>query len=74
VALVSSEPEKMTKLAKRHGVSATYSFDQLDACPKSDEVDAEYIGCPITCTRNFPSGLQRRELTSFVTKRIGRKS
>ena len=46
VALVSGEPKKLKALARRHRVSATYSYDDLDACLENPEVDAIYVALP----------------------------
>ncbi len=45
-ALVSSDPEKLKKLARKYCVAATYSYDQFDECLKSGEIDAVYIALP----------------------------
>lgn len=46
VALVSGEPKKLSTLARRYRVSATYSYEELDACLDNPEVDAVYIALP----------------------------
>ena len=46
VALVSNDANKLRALARRHHVSATYSYDDFDECLANDEVDAVYIALP----------------------------
>ena len=41
-ALVSSEPEKLTKLAKQYKVERTYSYDQYEEYLQ-DGIDAVYM-------------------------------
>lgn len=43
-ALVSNDPDKLTALAKKYGVTSTYSYAEYDACLA--EVDAVYIAVP----------------------------
>ena len=45
-ALVSSDPAKLKKLARKYGVERTYSYEQYADCLKSGEIDAVYIGLP----------------------------
>ncbi len=45
-ALVSSDPVKLKKLARRYRVEDTYSYEQYADCLKSGEIDAVYIGLP----------------------------
>ncbi|HXN41526.1 MAG TPA: Gfo/Idh/MocA family oxidoreductase, partial [Myxococcaceae bacterium] len=46
VALVSGEKKKLSRLARQYGVSATYSYDDFEACLANEEVDAVYIALP----------------------------
>ncbi len=52
-ALVSSDPEKLKKLARKYCVAATYSYDQFDQCLKSGEIDAVYIALPNNMHRAY---------------------
>src|ERR1043166_7804919 len=46
VALVSGNPVKRKKLAKKCGVEHTYSYEQYNDCLRSGLVDAVYIALP----------------------------
>ncbi|HKV48153.1 MAG TPA: Gfo/Idh/MocA family oxidoreductase [Candidatus Acidoferrales bacterium] len=52
-ALVSSDPEKLKKLARKYCVAATYSYEQFDQCLKSGEIDAVYIALPNNMHRAY---------------------
>jgi glucose-fructose oxidoreductase len=52
-ALVSDDPRKLKKLAKKYDIGATYSYDQYDACLSSGEVDAVYIALPNHLHRDY---------------------
>ena len=45
IALVSGDPVKREQLGKKYDVHHTYSYDQYDACLRS-EIDAVYIALP----------------------------
>jgi predicted dehydrogenase len=45
-ALVSGDPSKLKKTARKYGVEKTYSYEQYSDCLKSGEIDAIYIGLP----------------------------
>jgi glucose-fructose oxidoreductase len=45
-ALVSDDSEKLKQLARRYGVTLTYSYEQYDDCLRSGDVDAVYIALP----------------------------
>lgn len=45
-ALVSSDPEKLKKLARKYCVAATYSYEQFAECVRSGQIDAVYIALP----------------------------
>lgn len=45
-ALVSSDPAKLKKLARKYHVDATYSYEQFGNCLKSGKIDAVYIALP----------------------------
>ena len=52
-ALVSSDPGKLKKLARKYCVAATYSYEQFDQCLKSGEIDAIYIALPNNMHRAY---------------------
>jgi len=52
-ALVSGDAKKLKELAKKYGVSRTYSYEQYEECLNSGEVDAVYIGLPNTMHREY---------------------
>ena len=52
-ALVSGNQNKLRQLARRYGLSRTYTYDQYDACLESGEVDAVYIALPNDMHCNF---------------------
>jgi predicted dehydrogenase len=45
-ALVSSDPAKLKKIARKYGVEKTYSYEQYADCLGSGAIDAVYIGLP----------------------------
>jgi len=45
-ALVSDDPVKLKKLAKKYEVAQTYSYDQYEECLSSGQIDAVYIALP----------------------------
>lgn len=45
-ALISDDPVKMKKLARKYGVGKTYTYEQYQECLASKEVDAVYITLP----------------------------
>lgn len=45
-ALVSDDPDKLKKLAKRYGAKGTYGYDEYQDLLESGEVDAVYIALP----------------------------
>jgi predicted dehydrogenase len=51
-ALISSEPNKLTKLSEQYKVSKTYSYDQYEECLRSG-IDAVYIVLPNHLHREF---------------------
>src|SRR4051812_20118416 len=53
VALVSSDPLKLKKLGRKYGVTKLYSYDQLEECLNSGNVDAVYIALPNTMHREY---------------------
>lgn len=53
VALVSDDPEKLEKLGRRYKVKARFSYDQLEECLGSGEVDALYIALPNHLHREY---------------------
>jgi predicted dehydrogenase len=52
-ALVSDDPEKAAKLAKKYGVEKTYDYDGYNDCLKSGEIDAVYIALPNDLHKDF---------------------
>ena len=53
VALVSDDPEKLEKLARRYKVRARYSYNEYEDCLRSGEVDAVYIALPNHLHREY---------------------
>jgi predicted dehydrogenase len=49
-ALVSGDPAKLRAISKKYGITSTYSYEQYADSLASGEVEAVYIGLPITCT------------------------
>jgi predicted dehydrogenase len=45
-ALVSDDPEKLQKLARRYKVKGRFSYDQLEEGLRSEAIDAVYIALP----------------------------
>src|ERR1700716_840495 len=52
VALISEDPKKQSKLAKKYRVESVYSYDQYEEC-LSQGVDAVYIVLPNHLHREF---------------------
>jgi glucose-fructose oxidoreductase len=52
-ALVSDDPEKLEKLARRYKVKAQFSYDQFDQCLRSGVADAVYIALPNHLHREY---------------------
>src|SRR5882762_9405612 len=46
VALISDDPAKLGKLAKRYDVKHTFDYSEYDKCLASGTVDAVYIALP----------------------------
>jgi glucose-fructose oxidoreductase len=46
VALISDDPAKLAKLAKKYDVKHTYDYSEYDRCLAGGEVDAVYIALP----------------------------
>src|SRR4029453_19156224 len=44
--LVSGDPVKLRKLAKRYKVDLKFSYDEFEQCLRSGEIDAVYIALP----------------------------
>jgi predicted dehydrogenase len=52
-ALVSDDPAKLEKLAKKYHVELTYSYDNYEDCLRSGEIDAVYIALPNHLHRDY---------------------
>ena len=52
-ALVSGDPKKLKKLAKKYGVTNTYGYEQYDECLRSGLIDAVYIALPNDLHREY---------------------
>jgi len=52
-ALVSDDPIKRKKIAKKYNVERTFSYDQYDDCLNSGDIDAVYIALPNNLHREF---------------------
>jgi glucose-fructose oxidoreductase len=52
-AVVSDDPEKRRRLARRYGVERTYSYEEYAACLESGEIDAVYIALPNFLHRDY---------------------
>jgi predicted dehydrogenase len=52
-ALVSGDYEKLAALGPRYGATATYSYDQYEACLRSGLIDAVYIALPNHMHRDY---------------------
>lgn len=52
-ALISGDPTKLRKLAKRYGVKLTFASDQYDECLKSGLIDAVYLCVPNSAHRDY---------------------
>lgn len=52
-ALVSDDPVKLKKLARKYRVPNTYSYDEYTACLESGNVDAVYIALPNSMHREY---------------------
>jgi predicted dehydrogenase len=46
VALVTGHEEKASKVGEKYGISAIYSYDELDALLASGDIDAVYLATP----------------------------
>src|SRR5271156_4617691 len=56
VALVSGDPQKLKKLAKKYRVPNTYSYEGYADCLAGGEIDAVYIALPNTMHRAYTEG------------------
>jgi predicted dehydrogenase len=53
VALISDDPAKLAKLAKKYDVKRTYDYGDYDKCLRSGDVDAVYIALPNQLHREY---------------------
>jgi predicted dehydrogenase len=53
VALVSDDQGKRRALARRYGVTRTWSYDEYDECLRSGDIDAVYIALPNSLHREY---------------------
>jgi glucose-fructose oxidoreductase len=67
-ALVSDDPEKARKLARKYGVDRIYSYDQYQECLASREVDAVYIALPNDMHKAFAIRAARMGVHVFCEK------
>jgi predicted dehydrogenase len=67
-ALVSNDPEKLTKLGRRYKVKARYSYDRYEECLRSGEVDAVYIALPNHLHREYTERAARAGINVLVEK------
>ena len=59
LALVSGDATKRAQLAKKYGVSKTYSYEQFPECLESGLIDAVYIALPNNMHRAYTEGAAR---------------
>jgi glucose-fructose oxidoreductase len=52
-ALVSGDAVKRAELGKKYGISRTFTYEQLDECLSSGEVEAAYIALPNHLHRQY---------------------
>lgn len=67
-ALVSDDPVKLKKLAKKYGVEHVYSYEQYDECLSSGAIDAVYIALPNTLHREYTVRAARAGIHVFCEK------
>jgi predicted dehydrogenase len=67
-ALVSGDPVKLKKLAKRYGVKNTYSYDQYMKCLESGLIDAVYIALPNSQHREYAESAAARGIHILCEK------
>jgi predicted dehydrogenase len=80
-ALVSSDTQKLKKLARNYGVENTYTYEQYADCLSSGKIDAVYLGLPNHMHRAYteaaahagvhvlcekPMALEERECESMI--------
>ena len=53
VALISHDETKLKKLSRKYKVPETYTYDELETCLASGNIDALYIATPNVCHRNI---------------------
>ncbi|MFL5532723.1 MAG: Gfo/Idh/MocA family protein [Gemmatimonadales bacterium] len=67
-ALVSSDPEKLEKLGRKHKVQRRYSYQEFDDCLDSGAVDAVYIALPNHLHREYSERALRRGIHVLCEK------
>jgi predicted dehydrogenase len=67
-ALVSDDPEKLEKLARRYKIKARFSYSQFDECLRSGVVDAVYIALPNHLHREYTERAARAGVHVLVEK------
>lgn len=67
-ALVSGDPVKLRKLARKYKVPHTYSYEEYDACLASGEVDAVYLVVPNDRHKEFAVRAARKGIHVLCEK------
>src|SRR5215208_1493326 len=67
-ALVSSDAEKLEKLARKYKVRGRYSYQEFDECLESGAVDAVYVALPNHLHREYSERALRRGIHVLCEK------
>jgi predicted dehydrogenase len=67
-ALVTGDPQKAKKLAKKYKVPRTYSYEDYHKCIESGEIDAVYIALPNTMHSAYTVGALRAGINALCEK------
>ncbi len=70
-ALVSDDPVKLKKLARKYRVEATWSYDDYDECLRSGEIDAVYIALPNDMHHEYTVRAARAGIHVLCEKPLG---